>query len=67
MPEGIVQLCATAHWSGTSIWDITVGLSQVIVTDISAGSAPTTTYLLASQLYLFQTYLLVSVETGLLV
>ena len=34
MPDGIVKLCVPAHWSGTSIGDITVGLSQVSVTDI---------------------------------
>ena len=28
MPDGMMQLCLTAHWSGTSIEDITAGLSK---------------------------------------
>ena len=29
MPDGLVQLCLTAHWSGTSIEDISAGPKQV--------------------------------------
>ena len=29
MPDGLVQLYLIAHWSGTSIEDITAGLRQV--------------------------------------
>ena len=64
MPDGIVQLCLPVRWSRTSIGDITVVLRQVSVTDISAGSAPTTTDVLASQLYMFQTHLLVKCKVS---
>ena len=50
MPDGIVQLSLPAHWLGTSKGDITVDLRQKRVTDISAGSASTTTDVHVSQL-----------------
>ena len=45
------------HW-GHNCW------YMASVTDISVGSAQTTTYVLASQLQLFQTYLLVRCNTS---
>ena len=50
MPDGIVQLCVPARWLGTGIGDKTVGLRQVSVIDISAGSALKTKDVLTSQL-----------------
>ena len=50
MPDGILQLCLPARWLCTNI---AVGLRKVSVTDISAGSAPITTVVLASQVQLF--------------
>ena len=62
MPDGILQLCLPARWLCTNI---AVGLRKVSVTDISAGSAPTTTVVLASQVQLFQTYLLVRCNSNI--
>ena len=57
MPDGLVQLCLPARWSGMSIGDITADLRQVQQIHLLVN--PTTTDVLASQLQLFQTYLLV--------
>ena len=50
MPDGLMQLCFLAPWSGMrghKCW------SEASVTDISAGSAPTTTDVLVSQLQIY--------------